>query len=260
MVLISSKKVIKEVLASLIKTILGGIIMSDLSNKVALITGAASGIGHAAAISLVKSGAKVALLDLIPENLEAVDKEIKELGGEALILEANIADPCSMSTAIDFIINKWGHLDIVFANAGINGRVSPIEHLAPEDWDKTMQINLKGTFLTIKYAVPHLKKNGGSIIITSSINGNRTYSSFGMSAYSTSKAGQVAFGKMAALELAKYKIRVNIICPGAIDTNIEENTFREEEKLKEIAIPVEYPEGSQPLAQKSGRSCPLPEL
>ena len=260
MVLISSKKVIKEVLASLIKTILGGIIMSDLSNKVALITGAASGIGHAAAISLVKSGAKVALLDLIPKNLEAVYKEIKELGGEALILEANIADPCSMSTAIDYIINKWGHLDIVFANAGINGTVSPIEHLAPEDWDKTMQINLKGTFLTIKYAVPHLKKNGGSIIITSSINGNRTYSSFGMSAYSTSKAGQVAFGKMAALELAKYKIRVNIICPGAIDTNIEENTFREEEKLKEIAIPVEYPEGSQPLAQKSGEPKQVADL
>ncbi|PFI81389.1 SDR family NAD(P)-dependent oxidoreductase, partial [Priestia megaterium] len=88
------------------------------------------------------------------------------------------------------------------------------------------------TFLTVKHSIPYLKAQGGSIIITSSINGNRTFSNIGMSAYSSSKAGQMAFGKMAALELSTYGIRVNVICPGAVDTNIESNTFRQEDKLK----------------------------
>jgi NAD(P)-dependent dehydrogenase (short-subunit alcohol dehydrogenase family) len=97
-----------------------------------------------------------------------------------------------------------------------------------------------------------MKETGGSIVINSSINGNRYFKNFGFSAYSSSKAGQVAFGKMAALELARYKIRVNTICPGSIDTNIDNNTFPEEENLKKIRIPIEYPEGSQPLARKAG--------
>ena len=105
-----------------------------------------------------------------------------------------------------------------------------------------------------------MKNNGGSIIITSSINGNRTFSGFGMGAYSSSKAGQMAFGKMAALELSNYKIRVNIICPGWIETNIQENTFSEEENLEKIEIPVEYPEGSQPLDGEPGSPDEVAEL
>lgn len=116
-----------------------------------------------------------------------------------------------------------------------------------------MRINLNGTFLTVKYTVPHLKKQGGgSIIITSSINGNDRFAGFGMSAYSTTKAGQVAFTKMTALELAKFKIRVNAICPGAIATNID-STSEISEELEEIIIPVEYPEGAQPLADGPGQ-------
>lgn len=142
-------------------------------------------------------------------------------------------------------------VDIVFANAGINGVLSPIEDMKLEDWQHTLSVNLNGTFLTVKYAIPHLKKQGGSIIVTSSINGNRTFSNFGMAAYSTSKAGQVAFAKMAALELAKFKIRVNVICPGAISTNIDQSTEKTDE-LKEIVIPVQYPQGSQPLSEGQG--------
>lgn len=99
-----------------------------------------------------------------------------------------------------------------------------------------------------------MKTNGGSIIITSSINGNRVFSNFGFSAYSTSKAGQIAFMQMAALELAKYKIRVNAICPGAIKTSIDDNTKRTP-SVDEIKIPVEFPEGDQPLKEQPG----LPE-
>jgi NAD(P)-dependent dehydrogenase (short-subunit alcohol dehydrogenase family) len=110
-----------------------------------------------------------------------------------------------------------------------------------------------GTFLTIQYAVPHLKKRGGAVVITSSVNGTRTFSNTGATAYSTSKAAQVAMGKMLALELADSRVRVNIICPGAITTNIEEST--EKRHLEEIQEPAEYPEGSIPLTDGSPGSA-----
>ncbi|UTI42242.1 SDR family NAD(P)-dependent oxidoreductase [Niallia sp. RD1] len=234
--------------------------MNDLENKVAIITGAASGIGKAAATSLADKGMKVALVDLNVDDLEEVKATINNKGQVAISLEANVAEPTSIQQAIDETVEKWQQIDTVFINAGINGAVSSIEDLTPSEWDNTIETNLKSTFLTVKYSVPFMKTNGGSIIITSSINGNRIFKNFGMSAYSTSKAGQVAFGKMAALELAQYKIRVNMICPGAIDTNIEKNTFKDEKHLEEIAIPVEYPEGNQPLSHQSGSAQQVADL
>ena len=134
---------------------------------------------------------------------------------------------------------------IVFANAGINGVWAPLEDLTPEEWDQTLSINLKGTFLTVKYTVPYLKKQGGSIIVTSSVNGTRIFSNTGATAYSCSKGGQVIFSRMVALELAPHKVRINTICPGAIKTNIGENT--EQRNVEEVKIPVEFPEGEIPL-------------
>lgn len=216
-----------------------------LNGKVAMITGAGSGIGKAAAIALAKEGAKIGVLDLEMDDLQGTVNEIERLGGEALPLEADVSQPEDMEAATRTLANRYGRLDIVFANAGINGVWAPLEDLKPEDWDKTLNINLKGTFLTVKYAAPYLKRQGGSVIVTSSVNGSRIFSNTGASAYSSSKAGQVAFTKMVALELAKHKVRVNVICPGAITTNIDENTTkRNVEKEKE---PVEYPEGAIPL-------------
>lgn len=223
-----------------------------LAGKVAIITGASSGIGRATAIRLAQEGAKIGLVDLKEEIAESAKYEIESTGGEAIILDTDVSDPDRVRHSIDELIERWGKIDIVFANAGINGKLAPIEDLSPEDWDKTLTTNLKSTFLTTKYAIPYMKEGGGSIIITSSINGNRKFSAIGMSAYSSSKAGQVAFAKMAALELATYHIRVNVICPGAIKTNIGANTFPEQEKLKRVKIPVEYPEGNQPLEHKPG--------
>ena len=231
-----------------------------MENCVAIITGASSGIGEATAIRLAKAGVKVGLIDIKEENAKKVLKAVEKEKAEAFIAEADVKDPEQVQNAINSIVDHFGRLDFVFANAGINGKVAPIEDITPGEWDQTLETNLKGTFLTVKYAVPHMKDRGGSIVITSSINGNRKFSGFGMSAYSASKAGQMAFGKMAALELSNYRIRVNIICPGWIETNIDKNTFAEEDNLEKIEIPVEYPEGSQPLDGKPGSPEEVAEL
>lgn len=232
-----------------------------LEGKTALITGAGSGIGKATAIQMAKEGANIALFDLINDRISETAREINEIReGAARAFDVNISDPVRVEKAVLEAVELFGGLDIVFANAGINGVVAPIEDLKAEEWRQTMATNLDGTFLTVKYTIPHLKRNGGgSIIITSSINGNQRFTSFGMSAYSASKAAQTAFAKMAALELAKFRIRVNVICPGAISTNIDETTEKSE-GLKEIIIPVEFPHGGQPLANGPGEPEDVADL
>ncbi|MFB5759600.1 SDR family oxidoreductase [Paenibacillus medicaginis] len=229
--------------------------------KTAIVTGAASGIGKAAALRLAKEGANIALFDLNHDRTKTTEMEINSIRtGAARAFEVDISDPLRVEKAVLEAVELYGGLDIVFANAGINGVLAPIEEIGIEDWRRTLSTNLDGTFLTMKYTIPHLKKQGGgSIIITSSINGNTRFTSFGMSAYSTSKAGQTAFAKMAALELAKFRIRVNVICPGAISTNIDDSTIKAED-LKEIVIPVEFPEGGQPLAGGPGRPEQVADL
>ncbi|MDO7905714.1 SDR family NAD(P)-dependent oxidoreductase [Paenibacillus sp. JX-17] len=224
------------------------------AGQTAIITGAGSGIGKAAALRLAQEGANVALFDLLNDRTSETEQEVNAIrSGAARAFDVDVSDPARMEKAVLETAELFGGIDIVFANAGINGVVAPIEDLKIEEWRRTLATNLDGTFLTVKYAVPHLKKQGGgSVIITSSINGNRRFTSFGMSAYSTTKAGQVAFAKMASLELAKFKIRVNVICPGAISTNIDESTEKTD-GLKEIIIPIKFPEGSQPLANGPGQ-------
>ncbi|MEW6491676.1 MAG: SDR family NAD(P)-dependent oxidoreductase [Cyanobacteriota bacterium] len=231
----------------------------QLAGKVALITGAGSGIGKAAALLFAKEGAKVAALGRTEEELNATVSQIKDANGEAMPVKADISKPDQMQQAMQQVVDQWGRLDIVFANAGINGVWAPLEELDPEEWDKTINVNLTGTYLTVKYAVPYLKKQGGSVVITSSVNGTRMFSNTGATAYACTKAAQVAFAKMVALELAQNRVRVNVICPGAIDTDIEENTERQE--LEEVKEPVEFPEGQIPLTDgKPGSSEQVAQL
>jgi NAD(P)-dependent dehydrogenase (short-subunit alcohol dehydrogenase family) len=213
--------------------------------KVALITGGGSGLGEAAARVLAREGAKVVVLGRTEDEVKEVAQAINGDGGEAFAVTADISKPQDMQKAVQQVIDKWGRLDIVFANAGINGVWAPIEDLTPEDWQKTIEINLNGTFYTIKYATPYLKRQGGSVIITSSVNGTRIFSNTGATAYSSTKAAQVAMAKMLALELAKHRIRVNVICPGAIESNISENT--EKRNVEREKEPVHFPEGKIPL-------------
>lgn len=229
-----------------------------LDGKVALITGAGSGIGRAAALLLGQDGARIAAVSRTEDELEETIRMVRERGGEGEVFLADISDPERMQAMTEEVADRWGRIDIVFANAGVNGVWAPIEELTVEEWDQTIDINLKGTFLTVKYAVPYLKKQGGSIIITASINGTRVFSNTGATAYASSKAAQVAFTKMMALELAEHRVRINVICPGAIDTDIESNT--EHRHIDDLGVPVEFPKGWHPLRGEPGTSMQVAQL
>lgn len=227
--------------------------------RTALVTGGGSGIGLAAARAFAAEGAAVGVLDRDADKVEEACAKIGRKGWRAFPLPADIASAAEVEQAVNRLVREFGRLDAVFANAGINGVWAPVEQLQPGEWAETLAVNLTGTFLTVKYAVPHMKEEGGSIVITSSVNGTRIFSNAGASAYSSTKAAQVAFAKMMALELAKYRIRCNVICPGSIETNIgDSTTMRNTESVMPAVI---YPEGDVPLTGgKAGSSEQVADL
>lgn len=218
----------------------------SLQGKRALVTGGGSGIGKATSLALAEAGAKVAVLG---RTRASVEKTLEEIGGEAaghLALEADTGDDAAMRAAFAILQKTWGRLDAVVANAGINGTWAPLESLTVDEWNETLRVNLTGTFLTVKYSVPLLRAaGGGAVAVVSSVNGTRMFSNTGTAAYACSKAAQVAFVKMTALELAKDRVRINAVCPGSIETNIDDST--EKRDLDNIRLPVEYPRGQVPL-------------
>jgi NAD(P)-dependent dehydrogenase (short-subunit alcohol dehydrogenase family) len=220
--------------------------MKLLEGKVAFITGAANGIGAGTARRFAQEGARLALADVQNDDGERLRADLEAQGAEVIYLECDVRDSESVRRALEVTVARFERLDVVFANAGINGVWTPVDELQPEEWDRTLEINLRGTYLTVHHAVPHLKRvGGGSIIVTSSVNGTRTFSTPGASAYSTSKAGQVAFVKMVALELGRHDIRCNVVCPGFIHTKIEESTDKRD--TDRLGMEVELPQGHPAL-------------
>src|SRR5947209_143381 len=231
----------------------------QLTGKVAFVTGAGSGIGKAAAVLLAQQGARVVALSRTAHEVEQTAEEINREGKEAMAILADISREDQMQRAVQQTLDRWGRIDIVFANAGINGVWAPIEELSLAEWSQTIDINLTGTFLTIKHTVPYLKREGGSIIITSSVNGTRIFSSAGVTAYSATKAAQVAMAKVLAVELGPHNIRVNVICPGLTKTQIPDNTQKKD--VERIRFPVHYPKGAIPLSQgKPASAGQMPQL
>lgn len=229
------------------------------TSKVAFVTGAGSGIGQATAQRFASAGMRVAVVGHSPASAQEAAEEIEASGTELLPLGCEVEDAESVRRAVARVEQEWGRIDTVVAAAGINGVWAPLGQLEPSEWARTIAVNLTGTFHTVKYTLPLLQARGGSVVIVSSINGTRTFSNSGASAYASSKAGQVAFAKMIAVEVASRGVRVNVVCPGAIDTEIDDNT--EQRDLDHLGVEVSYPEGQIPLTgERSGSAAQVADL
>ena len=189
-----------------------------LKEKVALITGAASGIEKATSVLFGQEGAKVMCVDINGEGAERVAHQIADTGGEAASLTVDVAKEEDVKRMVREAVERWGRLDTLYNNAGI-ATGGPVTQVQEEEWDRTIDINLKGVFLGCKHAIPEmLKQGGGAIVNTASDAGLR--GTAWLSTYCASKGGVVLLTKSLAVEWAQQGIRVNCVCPGVIRTPI----------------------------------------
>jgi 3-oxoacyl-[acyl-carrier protein] reductase len=191
-----------------------------LTNKVTLITGGGSGIGRASCLAFAQAGARVVVVGRTLGKVEAVAAEIRAAGGEALAIEADVSQGVDVQRMIAAAVKRFGGLDVLFNNAGVSP-VGSVTEISEAEWDECMAIDLRSVFLGAKYAIPELRTRGGGVILS-------TAGTFGLraarnkAAYSAAKAGVVNLTRAIALDYARDDIRCNVICPGYVDTPLNE--------------------------------------
>ena len=212
-----------------------------IENKVVLVTGAGSGIGRAAAIAFARSGARVAVMDQSPPSAAGTVEQIVRGGGDAIALHGDVSSAQDMEGVVEAVVGRFGRLDCAFNNAGIGaGRIGAapmkIAEMPLETWERILAVNLTGVWLSMKYQIAQMQKQGagGAIVNTASIAGLIGIPT--ASAYVASKHGVLGLTKSVALEYAAQRIRVNAVCPGYIVTAMTDDLS--EERAQQIAAKV----------------------
>lgn len=189
----------------------------QLRDKVTVVTGGASGIGKATALAFSREGANVVVADISVEMGDEVVSMIKQVGGDAIFVKTDVSQAAQVQSLVQSTINTYGRLDYACNNAGIEGLTASTAECSEDNWDRTININLKGVWLCMKYEIPEmLKQRTGTIVNIASAAGLVGFA--GLPAYAASKGGIVQLTRTAALEYAKLGIRINSVCPGGIET------------------------------------------
>jgi NAD(P)-dependent dehydrogenase (short-subunit alcohol dehydrogenase family) len=192
--------------------------MNALENKVAIITGASTGIGHATALLFAKEGAAVVVAARRVLELEALANTIREEGGQALAVAGDVGDESFAKNLVEQALERFGRLDVAFNNAGILGAMGPVPEMSLADWNQVIATNLTGAFLSAKYQLPAMQAGGGGSLVFTSTFVGYTVGMPGMAAYAASKAGLVGLTQVLASEYGSQNIRVNALLPGGTDT------------------------------------------
>jgi len=202
---------------------------NKLQDKIAIVTGAASGIGKEIATVYAKEGAKVAILDMNMAAAQAAADELKASGASAMAVAADVTDEAQVNAAVAAVVQAWGGVDVLVSNAGIQ-IVHPVEEFPFADWKKMLAIHLDGAFLTTKACLPHMYASGrgGSIIYMGSVHSKEA--SMLKAPYVTAKHGLIGLAKTIAKEGAKHKVRANVICPGFVRTPLVDKQIPEQAK------------------------------